>query len=224
MRCETIQEAWSARMDSEQSPLTDEQLDRHLAACPACARFAASSTLLHRRLRVRPADPVPDLTERIVAAATPVLPRSQRGRTTHPQPTQARAGWARPALLVTALTQLALAVPALFMGDDHGAGIHVAHEQGSWDVALAVALLFVVWRPVRAVGLLPFVSALAVVLAATAVLDVSNGQAPAIGELHHLLDIAGIVLLWLLTPSRPGARRRHRRRRRLVPGTRPVAW
>lgn len=222
MHCTAIREAWSARLDQELSNISDDELDRHLLTCPACTRFAASTVALHRRVRVRAAEPVPDLTDAILSN---VAPRPQPRPTAAPQPmrpARVRAAWARPALLMVALTQLAVAIPELVSSDNHGVAIHVAHEQGSWDIALALALLFVVWRPARAVGLLPFVTALVIVLAGTAVLDVSRGHAVAISEMHHLLNLAGIVFLWLLTPPNPT--RPLRRGRTLVAHPRPAAW
>ncbi len=70
-------------------------------------------------------------------------------------------GIARLGLLMVGVAQLCLAVPAL-LGDDAGASIHIAHEQGSWFLALAVGLLVVAWRPWRAAAILPFVAALVV--------------------------------------------------------------
>jgi predicted anti-sigma-YlaC factor YlaD len=93
-------------------------------------------------------------------------------------------------------------------GSDEGAPVHIAHEMGSWDVALAVALLFAAWRPLRAVGLLPFVAVLAAGLLGTAVIDLFNGRAVALTETTHLLELVGALLLWLLT--RPPARHRSR--------------
>ena len=67
---------------------------------------------------------------------------------------------ARWALFVVALTQLVLAAPALLLGEDAGATVHVARELGSFDVALAVGLLVAAWQPARAWGLLPVIAAL----------------------------------------------------------------
>ncbi len=71
----------------------------------------------------------------------------------------------RVALAGIALAQLALAVPTLLFGTDEGAPVHIAHEVGAWDLALAVGFLFAAWRPLRAVGMLPFVAALSAGLA-----------------------------------------------------------
>jgi predicted anti-sigma-YlaC factor YlaD len=106
-------------------------------------------------------------------------------------------------LVAVALAQLVLAVPGLIFGTDEGAPIHIAHEVGAWDLALAVGFLFAAARPLRAVGMLPFAGALSVGLLVTAVVDVANGRQPAVFETAHLLELAGTVLLWLLTSPRP---------------------
>ena len=41
-------------------------------------------------------------------------------------------------------------------------------------------------------------AALALVMAGTALLDLVDGRASTIGEAHHLLDVAGVALLWLV--------------------------
>jgi predicted anti-sigma-YlaC factor YlaD len=193
MGCDDIQDALSARLDGEDLPpgLDDELVDRHVGGCARCAAFAAGAAAQHRVLRLRPAEPVPDLTSAIIAATAPARPQPVRE-------------WARFALLAVAATQLVLAVPALLLGDDPGASIHVARELGSFDVAIAVGLLWAAWQPRRAAGLLPLAVALAGAMALTAVLDVVGDDAPAIGEAHHLLDLAGLWLLWSLSrPPRP---------------------
>lgn len=192
--CEQIQDALSARLDGEALPggLTDGAVDGHVRGCADCAEFQAGASAQHRALRVRAAEPVPDLVHRILER----LPAARR-----PQPVRE---WARFGLLAVAATQLLLALPAVLLGEDPGASIHVARELGSFDVALAVGLLWVVWQPRRAAGLLPMVAALAGATIVTALLDVARGEAPFLGETHHLLDLAGLALLWALAhPPRP---------------------
>ena len=109
----------------------------------------------------------------------------------------------RVALVVIAVAQLALAVPTLLFGTDEGAPVHIAHEVGAWDFALAVGFLFAVWRPLRAVGLLPFVAALSAGLVLTVAIDIANGKTPAVLELTHMLELVGTVLLWMLASPRP---------------------
>lgn len=188
MQCEVLQDALSARLDGEGLPtgVTDALLDGHVAGCPACTAYAAGITAQHRALRVRAAEPVPDLTSAILAA----IPQAARPRLVRE--------WARYALFAVALTQLILALPAVLLGEDPGASIHVARELGSFDVALGVGLLWAAWQPRRATGLLPMVVALGGTMIVTAVIDVARDQAPALGEAHHVLDLAGLALLWAL--------------------------
>ncbi len=166
-------------------------LDAHLAACPRCTEFATGSGQLHRASRLRTADEVPDLVGAVLARVE--------------TPKRSRPEWARYALFVVALSQLLLALPALLFGDSLGASVHIARELGSWDVALAVGLLYAAWRPERAAGLLPFAAALAATMLLTAVLDVASGRESALAESHHLLELVGLALLVVL--ARPAWRR-----------------
>lgn len=193
MRCPDCREALSARLDHEALPpgLDEATVDAHLEACPACTAWAAEATHLHRAVRVRPAQVVPDRTEAILARV-PVAAR--------PRPVREAV---RYALLAIGLTQLVLAVPALFLAQDAEAPVHVAREMGAFELALAVGLLSAAWRPRLATGLLPFAGALAGAIVVTAGVDVAQGAAVAFTEAHHILDLAGVALLWLL-PARPG--------------------
>jgi len=66
MRCDAIREALSARLDGELSELGDDAVDAHVATCRGCAAWSEELTLLHRIVRVREAEPVPDLTAAIL--------------------------------------------------------------------------------------------------------------------------------------------------------------
>jgi predicted anti-sigma-YlaC factor YlaD len=192
MRCEAIREALSARLDGEASDLGQATVDAHLGQCQDCAAWAEELAVLHRMVRVREAEPVPDLTAAILGTVRAPAARSRRSPLAEP------VSLARWALFVVALTQLVLAGPALLLGEGASATVHAARELGSFDVALAVGLLVAAWQPARAWGLLPVVGALAFVLGGTAVLDVVRGTATSVGEVHHLLDLAGVALLWLV--------------------------
>ena len=66
----------------------------------------------------------------------------------------------------------------------------------------------------------------ALVMGGTAVLDVVRGTATSLGEAHHLLDLAGVALLWLVAHEAQGAalaavRARHRRESSPAPRWRP---
>lgn len=208
MECTDVRTALSARLDGEATGFDDQLVDRHLTGCRACTAWSDEVATLHRMVRVREADAVPDLSAAIVDAFAPAAGTARRRRTaTAPA---ARRGFlgepistGRWALFVVALTQLVLAAPAL-LGDDPGATVHIARELGSFDVALAVGLLVAAWQPARAWGLLPVAAALAVVMVGTALLDLADGHTRSINEAHHLLDLAGVALLWVVAREARG--------------------
>ena len=74
MQCDEIREAISAAADGEATPLERSMVDAHIARCAGCAAFAGAVEQLDRRLRIRPAEPVPDLS-----AADPLGRRAQAG-------------------------------------------------------------------------------------------------------------------------------------------------
>jgi len=71
-----------------------------------------------------------------------------------------------------------------------------------WDLALAIGFVFAAWRPLRAVGMLPFAAALSGGLVLTAVIDVVSGRAVMLTETTHLLELVGTALLYLLMAPR----------------------
>jgi len=178
MDCNSIREAASAMLDGEIADVDGGTIERHLETCGACRAYVANARDLRAALR----------------AGLPA--------------TSSLAVALRIGLVAVAAAQFALAVPTLLFGSDEGAPVHIAHEIGAWDLALAVAFVFAAWRPLRAVGLLPFVAALAAGLLITAVLDVANGRAIALTETTHLLELLGAVLLWMLVAPRRRVRPR----------------
>jgi predicted anti-sigma-YlaC factor YlaD len=195
MDCDACREAISALLDDE-DPGTDPALvEAHLGSCAACRAHAAQVTRLNGWLR--PAEPVPDLTPAILARIGQAGPSSGRGAWP-----EARLGLAVLAALVAALALL-----ESLLGDDGGPSMHLARELGAFQVALAAGFLLVAWQPQhRAQLLLPVVAVLSVCPAVIAVLDVVAGRAPASAEAHHLLQLVGLGLVWLL--ARPSGQAR----------------
>ena len=184
MRCAQSRDLLSARLDAEATADELAVLDRHLASCAGCSDFAASLWQVDHLTRLTPAEPVPDLTVAIMEANPPLVRDPQREA-------------ARWSLALVALAQLLVALPELLTGSS-GAGVHTTRELGSWSAALAVGLLVAAWQPGRARGMLPLGAVLAGVLTLGAVVDVVTGATAGAGESVHLLEIAGIALLWLL--------------------------
>ena len=149
-----------------------------------------------RRARIAPAAVSSWRTGEVVAAvrARARVPRRRLGTTA------ARAG-----LAVVAAGQIAVAVPVLLFGRDHSAPVHVAHEIGAFGIALAAGFLVAAWQPGRALGMRPVVGAAAVLLAVTAVADLTSGLTSAGDEAPHLLAIAGWLLVRYLAATCPPA-------------------
>ncbi len=160
---------------------------RHLAGCPTCRAFRAEALALQREVRVRPATPIPDLTSKVMFAIA-------RERS---EPASARQGL-RLSLVLIGLVQLGLSLPALLLGSDAGLPVHQARHLGSFGVALAVGLLVAAWRPQGIRGLLPLATALVVCLVGSAIADVATGHAAASSEVTHVVEVAGLLSLWLL--------------------------
>jgi copper transport protein len=194
MRCDEAREAMSARLDGE--PIDEHTLDLHLEDCSRCAGWLSAAHAVTRRARLLPVPEVPDLTEQIVAAVEADRLQPRRSGTTFTQ----------FALLSVAGLQLALALGILLSGHDHEAPVHVAHEMGSFNVALALAYLITALQPFRAGGLLPFAGVAAGLLAVTAATDLAGNQTSPSKELPHLLAVIGFFLLWrLLDQSHPSS-------------------
>lgn len=193
MDCEGARIATSALLDAEESGVERDALEAHLAGCADCRRWREEAHEVTRRFRLVPADapaPSQDLFE-----AT----RSATRRWSWP----AAAMRTRLALVLVALGQIVLTVPALIFGSDHNAPIHVAHEMGSFDLALAAGFLAAAWRPSRARGMSTIVGVAALALILTAVIDLAVGRTSPGDEAPHLLAVAGWLLLRRLSAFTP---------------------
>lgn len=194
MDCERAREAISALIDEEPLATARADLDGHLERCPECRAWKDRAHEVTRRVRVASARSAPPASARLRAAvAARRTPPWRRERVL------VRAG-----LVLVAVLQVAVTAPALILGSDHGAPIHVAHEMGSFDMALAIGFVIAAWRPSRARGTGTIVGAAALLLVGTAVVDLAAGRTSPSDELPHLLAVAGWLLLRrlaALTPS-----------------------
>jgi predicted anti-sigma-YlaC factor YlaD len=207
MTCDPWLEAISARADGEPATIDDRLVDAHVATCASCRLFAANVHALRRAAAVEVALAQPDLSGVVVKAAR----LADRGS----------VWWVlRLGLGVVAIQVLVLSVPALLLGHAAGSDQHAARHQGSFAIAYAIGLLVVALRPAKARGMLPLAAALAGCLAITAIIDISDGRTPMVAELHHLPELVGLLLVWLL--ARP-ARLPAPTQRRGLPRLRAVA-
>jgi predicted anti-sigma-YlaC factor YlaD len=195
MECETAREAISAAMDGEAPGVPAAALAEHLAGCAACRAWREAAHEVTRRARIAPAGASPPRAGEVLAAvrARARLPRRRWGSVV-----AARAG-----LAVVAAGQIAVTIPVLLFGRDHSAPAHVAHEVGSFGIALAAGFVVAAWRPGRALGMRPLVGVAAVLLAVTAVADLAGGRTSLGDEAPHLLAIAGWLLIRHLAVTCP---------------------
>jgi predicted anti-sigma-YlaC factor YlaD len=217
MPCSPFREAISARLDGEPLGMPSRELDDHLAACPECMSWASAAALVTRRARLAPAPPVPDLTVSVLAA----LPRELPGVAAAARTRLAGAAL-RLALVSIGVAQAAMAWPALTSGTGAmSAPVHMAHETGAWNLAVAAAFLAVAAGPRLAAGALPFLGTLAALLTPVTLADLGAGHVPAERAIAHLLLLAGVVLVSVLAWR--GRRSRRRRTHRAVGGRRVPA-
>ena len=192
--CRAVREALSARVDGEDHPLPDDEVERHLDACAACTDHLDDVVALGRRLRVGGAVDVPDLTAPILVALADDRAAMATGWTTRLRGLVALAG----------AVQLALALPALVgvVGPD----VHLGRDLAALQLALGVGFLVAAWQPSRAAGLLPVAGVVVVVTLLTVSIDVAAGAASLAAEAAHLSEVAGVAALWALhrrVPFRP---------------------
>jgi predicted anti-sigma-YlaC factor YlaD len=191
MDCDKVREAISAQIDGEEPGLPSDALAAHVAGCAACAEWQGRAHWVTRRVRLGGSFLDRDLTAGVLAAVPAAGPARPRLRLAQ------RAG-----LVALALAQLAIAVPMLFLGHDHGAGVHAAHELGSFNLALAIAFAVGATRPALSAGLAWPCGIAATGLVTTAIADLIGGQAIGADEAQHLVALAGAALL--VWQSRPG--------------------
>jgi predicted anti-sigma-YlaC factor YlaD len=193
VNCELIREDLSARLDHEEPRLSDAVVAAHLQDCRQCPTWLRAAQELRELTGLLPA---PDLTASILTAVRADQARRGARRT--------RSLSTRWALALLGVIQLAISGPVLLFGHDHTAPIHIAHEVGSFDAALAIGLLLAAIKPRLAAGMLPLVAAITALLLITAASDVATGRTLATSEAPHLLDLLGLLLMTRLATTSGG--------------------
>jgi len=194
MDCDPAREAISGLLDNELNGAAPSAIEEHLEGCADCRRWREEAHEVTRRVRLAAALPVPAPSSSLLAAVT-VLDRRRRWWRS--------LAFARNALVLVAVGQLIITIPPLLLGTDHDAPIHVAHEMGSFCMALAVGFLIAAWQPARAYGMRTLVGCAAFLLVATAVIDLLAGRTSPSDEAPHLLALVGWLLLWRISVLAP---------------------
>jgi predicted anti-sigma-YlaC factor YlaD len=205
MHCPLFREAISARLDGEPLGMSARALDDHLVDCAACAAWADEAARATRRARLAAAPPVPDLTVAVLGA----LPRQLPGMAAAAR-TQLVGTALRLALLAVGVAQAAVAWPVLVSGAGAmSAPMHMAHETGAWNLAVAAAFLAVAAGPRLAAGALPFLGSFVALLAPVTLADLAAGRVQLDRAVAHLLLLAGTALV--ATVAWRGRQRREKR-------------
>jgi predicted anti-sigma-YlaC factor YlaD len=193
MTCDRWIEAISATVDGEDPGVDPRLLDAHLQSCASCRAYRDTVESTRRKLRVTIAQPVPDLSRRIVKINRL---RDRSGR------------WAAARLVlgVVAAQIIVLAIPSLFLSDPSKSVVHAGRHLSAFSIAYAVGLLVVVARPARARTLLPVAEVLCGALFITSIADVATGSVPLVNEMAHLPELFSAVLLWILAVPAPRGR------------------
>ena len=97
---------------------------------------------------------------------------------------------------------MVVAWPGVLLHDGH-ASVHLAHELTAWDIGLAVGFLVAAIWPARAWGMLPLAAVLVAFMAGASALDVVSGHALLGREVVHVLELAGVGVLWILARRVP---------------------
>lgn len=172
-------------MDAEPLRTHPGALDAHLAGCPGCASWLRSAEQVNRLTRLAAAPPLRDRTAEILARTPEVRVRGQ-----------VLSRMIRLLLAVVALAQAVLAYPDLVLGQDTmSSPMHVAHETGAWNAALAVAFLWVALRPRSASGVLPVAGAFVVLVLVVSLSDLASERVHLERAATHLLTTFGVLLL-----------------------------
>ncbi len=193
MRCGTIREALSARLDGEDPGLPDDDIDAHLGGCESCRAWALAAGALVRVVERAPRDQVA-LDPALLASLTAPADEAATGLL--------RTGEWRVVLALLTVVQMIVAWPGVLLHDGH-ASVHLAHELTAWDIGLAVGFLVAAVRPARAWGMLPLAAVLVAFMVGTSVLDVVSGHALLGREAVHVLELAGVGVLWVLARRVP---------------------
>jgi predicted anti-sigma-YlaC factor YlaD len=203
MKCELARDLLSALTDGETTSEETTAVAEHLENCATCSSYSEHLEAIDRRIRIRPAESVPDLVSAVTARARPA--RLGRG------------GWLRPALAWIAVVMFAQSLPALILGNTAGTDEHMARHLGAFGAALAIGFAFSAWKPHRAFGLLPFTAALVGTTLVSLGADILGSGRNPLTESVHLTELIGLTLLWMISgsPGWRGWRGRSNRRRRL---------
>jgi predicted anti-sigma-YlaC factor YlaD len=177
--------------------MPEPDLADHLATCAACRHWATAAEQLTRRLRLAPAQVIPDLSATVASALARAGQRRRWSR---------RLTMLRITLALVAAAQVALTLTSGIVGGLFDTPLHVDREAGAWNLALAGGLFAVAWQVRRAAGVLPLLVTAVVAIFGFEVLDLVRSHTGPTALLPHLPLVAAVTLVAMLArmSSPPG--------------------
>ena len=118
MRCGLAQLELSARMDGEHvDARTSAAIDEHVAGCVPCRKFATDAARVRASVRIRAAEPVPDLVGRIVGELDVIETTAPAPTAIHPpRSTRSRRTRSRRAISVVAALVAGAVIGSVLVG------------------------------------------------------------------------------------------------------------
>lgn len=194
MDCTRAQELISASLDGV--GVDRVALDRHMNGCPSCTAWRERAHQLRR------------------AGLSTVADDAWRGSPSLPLPPGFRRNWwLRTGLTSTGILLVVSNAVGVLDPARTDSALHLSRHQSSFGVALGLAFLFVAWRADRAYGMVPFAATFSIAIGATAAVDLVRGDSSLSLESLHFIELAGLIMLWVLGWSM-GPRRHTARKRR----------
>ncbi|WP_240687145.1 zf-HC2 domain-containing protein [Amycolatopsis suaedae] len=188
-----MREAVSATLDDEDPGVPAERIDEHLAGCAACREWRESAIAVTRLARLSTAGTPPSVGEHVFAG----IGRPKRVR---------RRDRLRAGLVFAAVAQLSVVVSQLLaphLAQQSSAG-HLGHETAAFNFAVAMAMLFVAWRPNRAGTQLPVLLSFTAILAVLSIVDLLSGAVGWYRLSSHVPLLLGVLCTVLLGLTQRG--------------------
>lgn len=175
-------ERTSASLDGELPEAELALVETHVAQCAACSNASTAAKWI--AASVPDDDPVEFRRDR--------LSRSQRAWL-HP-------GWTRALLFAAAAAIVAEAVPTYVNGRHFGPEAHFARHLATWQIGFGVGMIVAATMSRLTYAMLALASTLATLTITASLLDISMGHSALLAESVHLIEIAGVLLLWRVAP------------------------
>jgi predicted anti-sigma-YlaC factor YlaD len=203
----------SAQLDGEDDPAGRPLVDEHLAGCAGCREWLDRAATVNRLTRTAVVVPVPDLSDRILAALPAAPSRRWMDRRSLAAVLFVLLAAVGAVQLILGLDQIGGGVggPHVHTGVDATAG-HLWHESAAWNVAVGAGYLFIALRRSRPTGLVPMLTAFVGMLLLLSVNDLTGGRVDATRLVSHGFVVLGYLLVVSLSrvadgfAAPPGAR------------------